>query len=89
MAEYSAGMSLVGLLPPAVGSEPAPLGVSKAAEGLDTSARSSPFKASERIARAILADAENQHLRPGAQLPSEAWMARAYQVGRNQRRKAL
>jgi DNA-binding FadR family transcriptional regulator len=76
-------------LPSARGSGPASLRVSGGDLGLDTSARSSPFKASERIARAILADAEQQHLRPGDQLPSEAWMARAYQVGRISIREAL
>jgi DNA-binding FadR family transcriptional regulator len=80
-------MSVAGL-PSAVGSGPVSLGVS-ADVGLDTSARSSPFKASERIARAILADAEKQHLRPGDQLPSEAWMTQAYRVGRITIREAL
>jgi len=72
-----------------VGSGSVSLRVSGPDGGLDTSARSSPFKASERIARAILADAEKQHLRPGDQLPSEAWMAHAYQVGRISIREAL
>src|SRR5262245_48052398 len=56
---------------------------------LELTERSYPHKVSERIARAILADAERDHLEVGDQLPSEPQMAEIYGVGRVSIREAL
>jgi DNA-binding FadR family transcriptional regulator len=56
---------------------------------LELTERTYPHKVSERIARAILGDAECNHLQVGDQLPSEAQMAKIYAVGRVSVREAL